>query len=158
MEEYRPSSIPVGIGGTPSELRDIVANLLFNAVDALPRGGTIHIQTQAVEEGVQLTVRDTGIGMNEETRSRVFEPFFTTKADVGSGLGLSTVYGIVRRWGGTITVESQLGKGTLFTLQLPVHTAVLATVVRQKLDRYKPLRVLVSCLISWGSNVGMTPQ
>ena len=121
----------IGIGGTPSELHDIITNLLFNAVDALPRGGTIHIQTQAVEGGVQLTASDTGIGMNEETRSRVFEPFFTTKADVGSGLGLSTVYGIVRRWGGTITVESQLGKGTLFTLQLPVYTDVL--------DRYGPI-------------------
>ena len=71
---------------------------------------------------MEVTVADTGEGMREEVRSRVFEPFFTTKADVGSGLGLFTVHGTVSRWGGTIEVESLVGKGTTFTLGLPVWT------------------------------------
>ena len=108
------------IRGTSSRLHDIVTNLLLNAVDAMPDGGTITIRTQVVDEGVQLVFSDTGTGMDEDTRSRVFEPFFTTKMDVGSGLGLSTVHGTVTRWGGRIDVESAPGEGTTFTLVLPV--------------------------------------
>ena len=116
LEEVPP------IKGTVSGLHDILVNLLFNAVDASPEGGTITIATQAVEEGVQLLVSDTGTGMDEETRRRVFEPFFTTKMDVGTGLGLSTIYGTVSRWEGRIEVESTLGEGTTFTLRLPIWT------------------------------------
>ena len=110
------------IMGAESRLHDIFMNLLLNAVDAMPRGGTITICTQVASDGVQITVRDTGIGMDEEIRQRVFEPFFTTKKDVGSGLGLSTAYGAVTRWGGRIEVESESGMGTVFTLQLPAWT------------------------------------
>jgi len=102
------------------ELNDVLLNLLLNAVDAMPEGGTITFRTQVVEDGVQLTVTDTGMGMVEEVRRRVFEPFFTTKMDVGSGLGLSMVYGTVTRWGGHIEVESTPGRGTTFTLRFPV--------------------------------------
>ena len=104
--------------GTESGLHDILLNLLLNAVDAMPEGGTIEIGTEAVEEGVRLTVRDTGVGMDEETRMQVFEPFFTTKMDVGTGLGLSTVYGTVTRWGGSIEVESSPGRGATFSIYL----------------------------------------
>ncbi|MCZ6632194.1 MAG: GAF domain-containing protein [bacterium] len=107
------------IQGTESELSDIFINLIFNAVDAMSEGGTITISTKTVEEGVQIVVRDTGAGMDEETRRRVFEPFFTTKVDIGSGLGLSTVYGTVTRWRGTIEVESEPGKGTTFSIRFP---------------------------------------
>ena len=107
------------IRGTDGELHDALLNLIFNAVDAMPAGGTITIRARALEKDVQLTVRDTGIGMDEETRRRVFEPFFTTKMNVGSGLGLSTVYGTVERWGGHIGVESAPGQGTTFILRLP---------------------------------------
>ena len=112
------------IGGTQAGLHDILTNLLFNAVDALPEGGTITVGAKAVEEGVQLTVRDTGLGMDEETRRRAFEPFFTTKAEVeiDTGLGLSTVHGIVTRWGGTVDVESAPGKGTTFAIRFPAWT------------------------------------
>ncbi len=110
------------VQGTQSRLHDILINLLFNAVDALPEGGAITIGTRAVGKEVLVTVRDTGLGMDEETRRRVFEPFFTTKSDVGSGLGLSTVYGTVTRWGGTIGVESAPGRGALFTIRLPAWT------------------------------------
>ena len=76
--------------------------------------------TQFVDDRVQLIFSDTGSGMDEETKRRVFEPFFTTKMDIGTGLGLSTVYNTVEQWGGTIEVESTPGKGTTFILQLPI--------------------------------------
>ena len=79
---------------------EILTALLFNAVDALPEGGRIRIGSRVVEGEVEITVNDTGVGMDEETRLRVFEPFFTTKVDVGTGLGLSTAHGIATRWGG----------------------------------------------------------
>jgi two-component system, cell cycle sensor histidine kinase and response regulator CckA len=107
------------IRGTGTGLHDILLNLLFNAVDAMPEGGTITIDTQSVDDGVGLTVCDTGTGMEEETRRRVFEPLFTTKMDVGSGLGLSTAHGMVESWGGCIEVESAPGQGTTFTLWFP---------------------------------------
>ena len=108
------------VEGTELGLHDIFVNLLFNAVDAMPEGGTITIRTESIDEGIQITVSDTGIGMEEETRRRVFEPFFTTKMDVGSGLGLSTGHGAVNRWGGRIDVESAVAEGTTFTIRLPV--------------------------------------
>jgi signal transduction histidine kinase/CheY-like chemotaxis protein len=110
------------VGGTEDRLRDILTNLMFNAVDAMPEGGTMTIRTEAVGDRVQITVRDTGIGMDEETRRRVFEPFFTTKADIGTGLGLSTVYNTLTRWGGSIEVGSSPGKGAAFTFRLPAWT------------------------------------
>lgn len=75
-------------------------NLIFNAVDAMPDGGRIEVSTHAVDDAVRLSVGDSGTGMDEATRVRIFEPFFTTKADVGTGLGLSTAYAAVNRWGG----------------------------------------------------------
>lgn len=108
------------IRGRPDELGDVLLNLLLNAVDAMPQGGRITIASRVVAAGVQLQVTDTGIGMDEETRRRVFEPFFTTKRDVGSGLGLTTVRGIVLRCGGTIAVESVPERGSTFTLIFPL--------------------------------------
>ena len=108
------------IRGTRSRLHDLLINLLFNAVDALPEGGSVAIETSPREDHVELTIADTGIGMDEETRRRIFEPFFTTKAQVGTGLGLSTVYNTVNQWGGKIDVESGPGQGTTFTLWLPL--------------------------------------
>ena len=107
------------IRGTWAGLQDIIINLLFNAVDAMPEGGTIRIATEAARDGARLTFEDTGIGMNEETRRRVFEPFFTTKPEVGTGLGLSTVFGTVGRWGGAVEVDSEPNRGTRFTFLLP---------------------------------------
>jgi PAS domain S-box-containing protein len=117
--ERHLANVPA-IRGTVSRLHDILTNLIFNAVDAMPDGGTITVATQLVDDYVQFTFRDTGIGMDAETQRRVFEPFFTTKMDVGSGLGLSTVYKTVEQWKGAIDVESALDEGTTFTLRLPV--------------------------------------
>lgn len=105
---------------TLSEIHDILVNLLLNATDALPEGGRISIATTATDSDVELTVSDSGVGMAEETRRRIFEPFFTTKMDVGRGLGLYTVYETIKRWGGTITVQSGQDRGTTFTLRFPM--------------------------------------
>ena len=105
-----------------SRLHDIFISLLVNAADAMPEGGTVTIRTRAIKENVQITFSDTGTGMDEETRRRAFEPFFTSKMDVGSGLGLSTAYGSMARWGGDIAVESSPGEGAVFTIWLPFWT------------------------------------
>ena len=114
LEEVTP------VRGTSTGLYDALINLISNAVDAMRQGGIIRIRARMAGEEVTLEVTDTGTGMDEETRRRVFEPFFTTKMNVGTGLGLSMAYQTVAGWGGDMRVESAPGKGTTFTLQLPV--------------------------------------
>jgi GAF domain-containing protein/CheY-like chemotaxis protein len=114
-----PTPVPP-VAGDPSELREVLTNLVFNALDAMPEGGRVTLRTGVAGGRVYCVVTDTGIGMSEEVRQRVFDPFFTTKAERGTGLGLSVVYGIVTRHGGEIEVESQVGKGSAFTIWLPV--------------------------------------
>jgi DNA-binding response OmpR family regulator/anti-sigma regulatory factor (Ser/Thr protein kinase) len=99
------------IRGTQSEIRDALVNLVCNAVDALPQGGRIEISTRNAA-GVQIEVSDTGVGMDEDTRRRCIEPFFTTKGNRGSGLGLAMVYGMAKRHGARLEVDSAPGKGT----------------------------------------------
>lgn len=116
------SEIPA-ITGDAAELREALTNLIFNAVDALPEGGTITLGTQREGEAVVLSISDTGTGMSEEVRQRCLEPFYTTKGQRGTGLGLSMVFGIILRHGGTIDIQSQPGQGTTFALSLPVARA-----------------------------------
>jgi len=111
--------IPV-ILGDAARLRDAVTNLIFNAVDAMPKGGTLTLRTRAEGKCVLLEVSDTGSGMPEEVRRRCFEPFFTTKGQNGTGLGLAMVHGIAQHHLGTIDIASVPGKGTTFALRLPV--------------------------------------
>ncbi|MGD0914874.1 MAG: GAF domain-containing protein [Thermodesulfobacteriota bacterium] len=107
--------------GNPSELREVLTNIVFNAVDAMPQGGKVTITTQPqTDDWVEVRITDTGVGMTEEVKGRIFDPFFTTKGVTNSGLGLSVSYGIVKRHGGEILVESELGKGTTFILHLPI--------------------------------------
>jgi len=101
------------------EIREVLTNLVINAVDAMPHGGNLMIRTQIMQEGLCLEIEDTGIGMSESVRNRIFEPFFTTKGDKGNGLGLGIVRRIIRACGGTIGVNSQPGRGTCFTIVFP---------------------------------------
>ena len=107
------------IAGSASEIRELFANLVLNAVDALPWGGQIRISTADEGSDVVVRIRDTGIGMDEETRQRVFDPFFSTKSARGTGLGLSVARGIVTRHRGSIVVESEPHLGAEFTVRFP---------------------------------------
>jgi CheY-like chemotaxis protein len=110
--------------GEPSEIREALTNLILNAVDAMPTGGTLKITARVAptpprDDGrsVELGIADSGVGMSAEVRSRIFDPFFTTKGLKGTGLGLAVVYGIMERHGGSIVVASTPGVGTTFTLR-----------------------------------------
>jgi signal transduction histidine kinase/CheY-like chemotaxis protein len=105
--------------GDESELREVLVNMVFNAVDAMPAGGTLTLATREAGEAVEISVADTGTGMSDEVRSRIFDPFFTTKGKAGMGLGLAVSYGIIRRHEGTVEVESETGRGTCFRITLP---------------------------------------
>ncbi len=106
--------------GSASELREVFVNLIVNAVDAMPQGGSLTICCKQNGNRLRLRFADTGTGMNEEVRERVFEPFYTTKGVQGTGLGLAVSYGIIEHHEGMISVESKLGKGTTFYIDLPV--------------------------------------
>jgi len=113
------AQIPM-IYGNADELRDVFTNLIFNAVDGMPQGGTLTIRSAQAEQAVCLEFSDTGVGMDAETRRHCFEPFYSTKGEHGTGLGLALVHGIVRRHDGTINIESAPGIGTTFTLCFPL--------------------------------------
>jgi PAS domain S-box-containing protein len=105
--------------GNASELREVFTNLILNAVDAMPQGGKIELSCRQSGDKVRAIVRDDGVGMTDEIRKHLFDPFFTTKGHSGMGLGMSVVYGIVTRHGGTIEVDTALGEGTTFRIELP---------------------------------------
>jgi signal transduction histidine kinase len=104
-----------------SKINQVLLNILDNAIQAVDSGGTIHIETNAGDNQCFIIIKDTGPGMDVETRKKIFEPFFTTK-DVGkgTGLGLSISYAIIQQHKGNITVESEPGKGTSFIISLPL--------------------------------------
>lgn len=106
--------------GDDSELREVLVNMVFNAIDAMPEGGKLSLTTRVAGDSVIIKVVDTGVGMYPEVRSKIFDPFFTTKGTAGLGLGLAVSFGIIRRHGGNIEVESQYGQGTEFRITLPV--------------------------------------
>jgi signal transduction histidine kinase len=139
----------------PLELREVFINIINNALDAMPDGGTITVATRYVrseESGVEskkenvsglltqnselkgdfveITFADTGTGMSEDVKKKMFDPFFTTKRPEGSGLGLSVAYGTIKRHGGRIEVESEEGKGTTFTISIPITREVTHRVLR----------------------------
>jgi signal transduction histidine kinase len=107
------------VRASAAALKETVTNLILNALDAMPRGGVITLRTFEDAGSVCLSVSDTGVGMSLDVKSRALEPFFTTKGPMGTGLGLSAAYGLMRRHGGELTVESAEGSGTTITLRLP---------------------------------------
>jgi signal transduction histidine kinase len=119
------------ISGYSGELRQLLANLLVNAVDAMDEGGSLQVRIAAFHhgrhnaDGVRITVADTGCGIPPAYLARIFEPFFTTKKDTGTGLGLWVSHGIVQKHGGSIRVHSRssgLRTGTVFSIFLPIRT------------------------------------
>lgn len=132
-----------GVEGDRSQIEQVLLNIIVNARDAMPQGGSLLLRIRrvavdeefrrakecaAAAEFIKIEIADSGVGMDQKTMGRIFEPFFTTKPkDRGTGLGLSVVYGIVKQHGGTIEVESAIGKGTTFSLFLP-RSVSIATV------------------------------
>jgi signal transduction histidine kinase/ActR/RegA family two-component response regulator len=124
------------IMGAEHEIRDALTNLIFNAVDAMPTGGTLSVRTRVAadrdgSERVLIDVTDTGVGMDEDTRRRCLEPFYTTKGERGTGLGLAMVYGMIQRHSAELEIESAAGQGTTVRLSFPAHTSSLVSTTRQ---------------------------
>jgi two-component system NtrC family sensor kinase len=120
METYWDSGIPEVIAST-NQMRQVMLNIIKNAMESMPKGGTLTVRTAREGKNVLIHIQDTGVGIPEEIRDKIFEAFFTTKQKVkGVGLGLSVCYGIIRDHGGEIKVDSEEGKGTTFTISLPV--------------------------------------
>ena len=104
------------------QLQQVCTNLIMNAIQAMPKGGTLTIRTSADKTQVKIEVQDTGVGISPENMRKLFTPFFTTKREVkGVGLGLAVSYGIIQRHQGRIEVQSKEGEGTTFTVYLPLH-------------------------------------
>lgn len=116
----------------PTELRQVIVNLVVNAVHAMPEGGRLVVRVEEQDEFCLLIIEDTGIGMTPEVLDRIFIPFFTTKdGGRGTGLGLPLVHGIVTSLGGTISVQSKVGSGSRFTVRLPLHPGSAVEETRQ---------------------------
>src|SRR2546422_7452111 len=112
-----PGDVPPA-AGDPSPLREVLMNLIFNAIEALPHGGEVAITTWAEDKAVFCSVVDTGTGMAPSVQKRAMEPFFTTKGFASTGLGLSVAYGIIRRHGGELSIDSVENRGTTVTFRL----------------------------------------
>ncbi|MDX6288464.1 MAG: hypothetical protein QOH42_263 [Blastocatellia bacterium] len=115
------------IMGDPSELREVLVNMVFNAVDAMPKGGKLTLSAEEIDGSMEIAISDTGCGMSPEVRSRIFDPFFTTKGKAGMGLGLAVCYGIIQRHQGTIEIESTVGEGSIFRIKLPIAEVKAST-------------------------------
>ena len=136
--------------GVESEIREALVNLVFNAVDAMPEGGTLTVRTRltdAPDRHAAIEVSDTGIGMDEATRRRCLEPFFTTKGERGTGLGLPMVYGVVQRHNADLNIDSEVGRGTTVSVHFPTTERIFAEAVANPQPsssaRAARLRVLV---------------
>ena len=129
--------------GNPAELREIVINMINNAIDAMQGGGRITFRTWEKGHSVCMSIADNGCGMSKEVQSKIFDPFYTTKGVEGSGLGMSVSYGIIGKHGGSIDVISHVGKGTVFTIELPIATETIfpetpdETVIHIEAEKYR---------------------
>ncbi len=131
--------------GIESEVREALLNLIFNAVDAMPEGGTLTLRTASASGAgssrrVSVEVQDSGVGMDDETRRRCLEPFFTTKGERGTGLGLAMVYGVAQRMNAELEIDSAVGKGTTVRMTFPAASAVAEE--PQRVSRTTPVQRL----------------
>ena len=108
------------IKGENSDLRNGFANIIFNAIDAMPDGGVLRITTYHKNNFAYFTFKDSGIGMTEDIQEKIFDPFFTTKGKKGTGIGMSEVYGLIKRHNGLIDIKSSIGIGTEIVIKLPI--------------------------------------
>jgi signal transduction histidine kinase/BarA-like signal transduction histidine kinase len=131
------------IAGNPSEIREVFVNLLLNAIEALPKGGKIILGTRMEDDYVLAWVKDDGIGMKEEVKSKIFEPFFTLKGEKGMGLGLTIASGIVIKHQGTVSVDSEQGKGTCIWLKFPVSRKAREEEEKITVIDFQPANILV---------------
>jgi signal transduction histidine kinase len=121
---FDPAPVP-RVPCRAAELREVVTNLILNAIDAMPRGGNLAIRTYQSGRFACVAVSDTGTGMTGEVRRRIFNPFFTTKQGKGTGLGLSVSHALIKGHGGNIEVQSTPGQGTTFVVQLPMEAVAV---------------------------------
>ncbi len=134
--------------GDAVELREVLVNMIYNAIDAMPSGGEIRLSSQESNGRVFITIADNGTGMTPEVKSRLFDPFFTTKGKSGTGMGMAVSFGIIRRHNGSIDVESEPGRGATFRISLPSaeETSPVAETNPARLEvgiREDKIRVLV---------------
>lgn len=133
--------------GNPVELKEVFTNLLLNAYDAMPNGGDLYISGSKTSDGnIQIVIRDTGTGMSEEIKNKIFNPFFTTKGEKGTGLGLSIVYNTITAHGGHIKLDSELNKGSTFTILLPSTKEEIdqkSAPIEQLQENFGRLRLLI---------------
>ena len=131
------------VRGIAGELREALLNLVQNALDAMQAGGTLGIRTGLVGNEIELEVSDSGVGMSAEVRERAFEPFFTTKGQMGTGLGLAEVYGIVKRHRGQVEIESQPGTGTVVRIRLPRAVVAASDAPKERREPRVKRRILL---------------
>jgi CheY-like chemotaxis protein/anti-sigma regulatory factor (Ser/Thr protein kinase) len=131
------------VRGIAGEIREALLNLVQNALDAMQSGGTLTLRTRIVGDHVDLEIGDSGVGMTAEVRERAFEPFFTTKGQMGTGLGLSEVYGIAKRHRGQVEIESEPGAGTTVRISLPRASVPVSTPAKERTQPKVSRRVLL---------------
>ncbi len=131
--------------GNSSEIFEALTNIMLNSIEAMPEGGKITLMTKSQDDSVVISVKDTGVGMSEEVRSRLFDPFFTTKTTRNAGLGLSVVYGVISRHKGKIGVESKEGLGTTFNIKLPASKEPIKEKLKEEkyIPSLKPASILI---------------
>jgi CheY-like chemotaxis protein len=113
----------------PTEIREVFINIINNALDAMPDGGSLSFKTWSSKDTVFVSITDTGKGMTEDVMKNIFDPFFTTRRPEGTGLGMSIAYSTIKSHGGKIEVESEVGKGSTVTLQFPVATETAGPII-----------------------------
>jgi signal transduction histidine kinase len=120
--DWAPTDADLELHGLRDQLQQVFINLALNALDAMPDGGELRIRAEKQGQSIVVRLADTGCGVPPELGRRIFDPFFTTKPQgQGTGLGLAVSYGVVQRHGGTIDFESNNGRGTVFTIELPIQ-------------------------------------